>query len=148
MKKRLIAIGLTVILAISMFGCTSPEPGNVTWEVPIENFMNEPHLTSDEVFVPVGDTFTLVLGSNPTTGFQWSENAIIASNSSSSDRILKQVSHEYIAPDSELAGAAGQEIWTFETVNKGSVIVSLEYSRPWEGGEKAEWTYEVTVTVK
>jgi hypothetical protein len=24
----------------------------------------------------------------------------------------------------------------------------MEYSRPWEGGEQAEWTFNLTVTVK
>jgi predicted secreted protein len=148
MKKILLiaAIGLVLILAISLFAFPSPAE-TVSWEVPTENFMNQPYLYDDQVEVPVGALFTLLLGSNPTTGFQWSEHAIIASNSSSSARILKQVSHEYIAPDSEMPGAAGKEAWTFETVNKGSAIISMEYSRPWEGGEKAEWAYAVTVTV-
>jgi hypothetical protein len=27
-------------------------------------------------------------------------------------------------------------------------IYTMEYSRPWEGGEKGEWTFTLTVIVK
>ena len=47
-----------------------------------------------------------------------------------------------------IAGTPGQEVWTFEALKKGSSTVSLEYDRPWEGGEKGEWTFELTVVVK
>lgn len=141
MKFRLIAVGLVIILAVMLTACAAEKPGMVSWEVPIENFMNLPD-HSDEIEVPAGDTFTLILGSNPTTGFQWDENAAISDIS-----ILEQVSHEFIEPDSELVGASGKQKWTFDALKKGTVTVSLEYSRPWEGGEKGEWTYEIEVTV-
>jgi len=88
----------------------------------------------------------LTLGSNPTTGFQWSEEAQI-----SDAGILKQTSHEFVGPDSDPPpppGTPGQEVWTFEALKAGTGQISMEYSRPWEGGEKAEWTYTLTVTVK
>jgi inhibitor of cysteine peptidase len=86
----------------------------------------------------------LSLCSNPTTGFQWSETANISDTS-----VLEQVSHEYIAPKgSAKAGAAGQEVWTFRALSEGDSTVALEYSRPWEGGEKGEWTFELAVEVE
>ena len=45
-------------------------------------------------------------------------------------------------------GAAGKEVWTFEAIKKGTTKVRMEYSQPWEGGLKAEWTYTLTVTVE
>jgi len=45
-------------------------------------------------------------------------------------------------------GTPGKEVWTFKTLKKGTTEVSMEYSRPWEGGEKAEWTFDLVVTVK
>ena len=145
MKFKLIAIGLTIVLALSLMACSTSEPGTVSWEVPIDNFMNQPH-HSDQIEVPVGDILTLTLGSNPTTGFQWSEEALI-----SDAGILKQTSHEFVGPDSDPPpppGTPGQEVWTFEALKAGTATVSLEYSRPWEGGEKGEWTYTLTVIVK
>ncbi|HIE17804.1 MAG TPA: hypothetical protein EYP71_06365 [Dehalococcoidia bacterium] len=45
-------------------------------------------------------------------------------------------------------GAAGQEVWTFEALKKGSCTVSMQYSRPWESEEKATWRFSLTVSIK
>jgi inhibitor of cysteine peptidase len=44
-------------------------------------------------------------------------------------------------------GTAGQEVWTFKAFKTGKSTISIEYSRPWEGGEKAAWTFVLTVLV-
>ena len=64
------------------------------------------------------------------------------------EALIKQTDHEYIAPDTDVPGTPGEEVWTFEVKEKGETTLSMEYSRPWEGGEKAEWTFELTITVK
>jgi hypothetical protein len=33
-------------------------------------------------------------------------------------------------------------------MEKGTAQVSMEYSRPWEGGEQGEWTLGLTVIVE
>ena len=86
------------------------------------------------------------LCSNPNTGFQWSEEAQI-----SDSVILKQEDHKFIGPESKPLpppGTPGQEIWNFKALKQGSSEVYLEYKRPWEGGEKGEWTCTINVTVK
>ncbi len=146
MKIKLFALALVVMAALPFAACaqpTPPQPDGVTWEVSYDNFVNTPHLSNDVVHVPAGADFDLILGSNPTTGFSWSETAQI-----SDAAVLKQVSHEYIASSGDMAGAAGREVWKFQTLQKGETTVHLEYGRPWEGGEKAEWTYTVTVNVE
>jgi inhibitor of cysteine peptidase len=145
MKIKLIILGLAGILVLSLAACSAAEPGAVSREVPIDNFMNQ-HEQNDRISVPVGGVLTLTLGSNPTTGFQWSEEAQI-----SDVGILEQTGHEFIGPESDTPpppGTPGQEVWTFKAVKSGTTSIYLEYSRPWEGGEKAEWTYTLTVTVK
>ena len=58
-------------------------------------------------------------------------------------------SGEYKPPEAKnIVGGAGKEIWTFKALKKGATEVSMQYGRPWEGGEKEEWTFTVTVTVK
>lgn len=143
MKNILLLLVLVTVLALPFTGCAQEKPGEVAWEVPIDNFTGQPHPQGDEVIVPEGDTFRLSLGSNPTTGFNWSEAAQI-----SNAAVLKQVNHEYIAPDGSMPGASGKEVWEFQTLEKGEATVYLEYSRSWDGGEKAEWTYTVTVKVE
>jgi inhibitor of cysteine peptidase len=84
------------------------------------------------------------LCSNPTTGFLWSETAQITDQA-----VLQQTAHEMVsAEDQDVVGAAGSEVWTFKALKKGESTVSMEYSRPWEGGEKGEWTFSLTVVAK
>ena len=45
-------------------------------------------------------------------------------------------------------GTPGEEQWTFKATGEGTTQISMEYSRPWEGGEKGEWTFVLTVIVK
>jgi len=145
MKSKIIMVGLMVVLALALFACSSPVSTKVYVEVPIDDFMNQNHLTG-QVEVTAGESFTVTLGSNPTTGFRWAEEAQISDTG-----VLEQVKHEFIGPESEPPpppGTPGQEVWTFEALEKGTTTVSMEYSRPWEGGEKGEWTFNLTVVVK
>ncbi len=151
MKFKLITVGLMVVMALSLLACApeaAEEPGapnKVYIQVVCDDFMNQKHITG-EFEIAVGGELTVVLCSNPTTGFQWAEEAQISDTG-----VLKQVDHEFIGPESEPPpppGTPGQEVWIFEAFEKGTTIVSMEYGRPWEGGEKGEWTYTLTVTVK
>ena len=106
--------------------------------------MNQKHINK-QIEIASGSSFEVTLCSNPTTGFQWEEAQI------SNETVLKQVDRQFISPNSEPPpppGTPGQEIWTFEAIQKGSSTVSIRYSRPWEGGEKGEWTFTLAVTVK
>ena len=141
MKSKLIVIGLMTVLALSLLAC-STAPKEVSAEVSIDDFMSQKHI-SKQLEVPTGGVLTVTLGSNPTTGFSWSENAQI-----SDQTVLQQTGHEFIPPEEAIPGAGGQEVWTFKALKAGTTTVSMEYSRPWEGGEKGEWTFNLAVTVK
>ncbi len=111
--------------------------------IPIEEFQNQPHI--DVVMsTVVGGELTVTLGSNPTTGFQWSEDAEISDES-----VLKQVSHEFAGPGiDEPPGTSGEEVWTFRALKKGTVTTFLEYSRPWLEEDVDHWTVTITTTIK
>jgi predicted secreted protein len=113
-------------------------------EVSCDEFSSENH-TSREAELSVGDLLKVTLCSNQTTGFQWSETANI-----SDATILEQVSHEYVPPQSTQSqvGASGQEVWVFRALEEGTTTVYMEYSRPWQGGERGVWTFELAVTVE
>jgi len=133
-----------VAISLCLFAC-SPAPKQASVEASCDDFYEHQHI-SQEVEVAVDGSLTVTLCSNPTTGFQWSESAQI-----SDQTVLEQVDHKFVSPESEPPpppGTPGQEIWTFKALKKGTTEVSLEYSRPWEGGEKATWTFVLTVTVK
>lgn len=63
---------------------------------------------------------------------------------------MEQVSHEYVPPQGTQSqvGASGREVWVFRALEKGTTTVYMEYSRPWQGGEKGVWTFELTVNVE
>jgi len=65
--------------------------------------------------------------------------------------VEEQVAHKFVSPEREPPpppGTPGKEVWTFKALKQGKSIISMEYSRPWEGGTKAEWTFVLTVVVK
>jgi len=130
-----------VAISLGLFACTSAAK-QAEVSVDIDDFMEQKHI-SKEVEVAVDGSLTVTLGSNQTTGFKW-ELAEITDES-----VLEYVDDEYVPPeDTGVVGAGGKEIWTFKALKKGTTEVSMEYSRPWEGGEKAEWTFVLTVVVK
>lgn len=142
MKSKLILVCAVTAALLCLCAC-SPKP--LALDVSCDDFMKLQNI-SKEVQVPVGDSFTVTLCSNPTTGFQWSESAQISDGT-----VLQQADHKFISPESEPPpppGTPGQEVWTFQALKKGKTTVSMEYSRPWEGGEKGTWTFVLTVTVK
>ena len=144
MKLKLILTFTMVAISLYLFACC-PAPKQASVEIPCDDFYKQHHI-SKEVEIPVDGSLTVTLCSNPTTGFLWSESAQI-----SDQAILQQTDHEFISPQHEPPpppGTPSQEVWTFKALKKGSSSISAEYSRPWEGGEKAEWTFVLNVVVK
>ncbi len=144
MKIKPILMLTAIVVSMLLVACAAP--GQKAWvEVSYDEFNDNPHV-NQMLEVQAGETFEVKLGSNPTTGFQWSEEAQISDTA-----ITIQESHEFIGPESEPPpppGTPGQEVWTFKALKKGSSTIYLEYSRPWEGGEQGEWTCTVNVVVK
>ena len=144
MKSKLILMGTMVAISLYLFACL-PTPKQVSVDVSCDDFMKLKHI-SQEVEVAVDGSFTVTLCSNPTTGFLWSESAQI-----SDQTVVQQTGHKFEAPETTeppIEGAPGKEVWTFKALKKGETTISMEYSRPWEGGEKAAWTFILTVVVK
>ena len=145
MKLKPTLICAMVATSLCLFACAPAKQASV--EVSCDDFMKLQHI-SKEVEVAVDGSLTVTLCSNPSTGFQWSESAQI-----SDQTILQQTGHEFLPPEGEndqppAPGTPGKEVWTFKALKKGTSTISLEYSRPWEGGEKGEWTFVLTVVVK
>ena len=143
MKTRLILMGSLAVISLCLFGC-SPVPKQVSVEASCDDFY-EHQVISQEVQVAVDGSLTVTLCSNPSTGFQWESASI------SDQTVLQEVDHKFVSPESELPpplGTPSQEVWTFQALKKGTSTISMEYSRPWEGGEKGAWAFVLSVTVK
>jgi inhibitor of cysteine peptidase len=141
MKVKIGIICTLAALATVMFGCTLA-PGQASVNLSCDDFASQNQITR-ELSVKAGDSFTVTLCSNPTTGFQW-ESAVISDQS-----VLTETNHQFVGPEDEnLVGAGGKDVWTFQALKKGTSTISIAYSRPWEGGEKGVWTFTAVVTVK
>ncbi|MCC7161812.1 MAG: protease inhibitor I42 family protein [Anaerolineae bacterium] len=96
------------------------------------------------VSLKAGDTMTVQLASNPSTGYSWQ---VISDNAA----VLEQVGEPQfdLGSKTPMPGAGGTETFTFRAVGAGTTTLTLLYSRPWERGTKPTpqntWTADVTV---
>jgi inhibitor of cysteine peptidase len=74
-----------------------------------------------------GQTLTVTLPSNPTTGFRW----VVAD---AAPGVLRSLGPEvYVTPeDAGLVGAGGQSIWRYQAYQAGEGRLLMQYQRPWE----------------
>ena len=138
MKQFLILLLTVTIILCCVSGCSSGT--DVFFSC--DDFTQQQNLGA-EVTVSPGETVTVTLCSNASTGFAWGESAAIADST-----VLEQTGHKFIAPGESKPGASGQQEWTFKALKKGTTTAYMEYSRPWEGGEKGVWKFTLTVIVK
>ena len=91
-----------------------------------------------EAWIRVGRTITFTLCSNASTGFAWGTLKY-------DHAALVLTKHLSIPPTTPTPGAAGTERWTFRVLRATTSSVSVQYSRPWTGGEKGLWTLTLKV---
>ena len=143
-SKWFIGILSLSLLVLLLVACSSPN--QKAWvEVSCDEFYDNHHISTN-LEVQAGETYEVKLCSNPSTGFEWSEDSQISDTT-----VIQQENHKFVGPESEPPpppGTPRQEVWTFKALKQGSSTIYLEYGRPWEGGEKGEWTLTIDVTVK
>jgi inhibitor of cysteine peptidase len=142
MKKLIILCLVSILLVpLLMVGCSG---GPKTIEISLDEFVAQNNIVKN-IDLSLSDILTVKLGSNPTTGYSWNENATMLT----AQKIITQQSYDYVEPTSTgIVGAGGTSVWTFKAVAAGVGIIQLSYSRPWEGGEKDTYTLTINVTVK
>lgn len=89
----------------------------------------------------MGQRLSISLSGNPSTGYIWEPREEIMLRA---EGILRQVKVEF-KPESDLLGAPGKMILSFEAVGLGSIGLELVYWRPWE--REPVKTYLVKVEV-
>jgi len=134
MKAKLILTCVMAVILLSLCAC-SPATEQASTDIL--------YAWHQETEIAVGDSLTVTLESNATTGFQWELAEI------SDQTVLAEVGHEYQAPEAGAAvGAGGQEVWTFKALKKGKSTISMQYLRPWEEDVEPAQTFALTVVVK
>lgn len=90
-----------------------------------------------------GQKFTIILESNPTTGFGWQLTKPL------DESIVKFIDSEFRTLATKFPpppGTGGIEIWTFEAIGVGTTEIFMEYLRPWEDAPpEKEQTFTVIV---
>jgi inhibitor of cysteine peptidase len=97
--------------------------------------------TNATLSAKINEQFYITLGSNPTTGYEWQIGSV------SNPDIVEFVSSEYIPPESQLPGAGGKQVLTFNALQEGNATVMLQYVRPWETGVPPVSLYVAEVAV-
>ena len=92
------------------------------------------------VVLDIGDTMTVALGANPSTGFSWKIASLHMPN-------LAFQNHTYIPREPVMPGSPGISTFTFAATAPGSSELCLAYARPWMKDVPPISTFRVTVTV-
>jgi predicted secreted protein len=140
MKIKVIAIATLLLISLSLSSCIITSR-LINVDILCEEFRESPNSIINDFQIEIGDKITVKLCSNTTTGFKWNYNM-------SGDNALSEEDHDFEELDSDVVGASGIEVWTFEGSAKGTTVVLMEYSQPWVGGIKKEWTYRMNITVQ
>jgi inhibitor of cysteine peptidase len=137
MKFKLILACTLIATLVAVSACSSVLGAMAPNEVQVDN-----SYTGKEVEIAQDGILTITLESNPTTGFAWEVKDIANKD------IVEFMSNEFQSSENGLIGGGGAEVWTFKALAQGKTTITMEYSRPWEGGEKAERTFFLTVVHK
>jgi len=146
MKSELVLACAMVVISLCLLAC-SPSAKQVSVNISWDDFKKDQHIRR-EVAVTTNGSLTVTLYSNPTEGRQWSEAQI------SDQTVIEQADRKFVPPEDlddrpPPPGSPGKEVWTFRTLKKGMSTISMEYTHPWEGGEKEPMlTFALTVVVK
>lgn len=90
-----------------------------------------------------GKEFTLVLASNPTTGYHWE---IVGELDGA---VVEFVGQDYQSTSEPgLVGGGGLDIWTFKAVGEGETTITLGHYPPSNDPVDPEETQTFTVVVK
>ena len=81
--------------------------------------------------------FTIMLGSNPTTGYVW--EATFDSD------LLKLKKKDFLASDAVSVGSGGKEIFTFLPLKTGKTEILMIRKRPWESTSIEERVFPILI---
>lgn len=88
------------------------------------------------IVVKVGESFTISLESNPTTGYAWDAEY---------DSSFIDESKSSFIPISEAMGAGGKELFEFQSKRAGVTVITLKHNRPWESEARKTLIFKVDI---
>jgi inhibitor of cysteine peptidase len=92
----------------------------------------------ENITINKGQKFTIILESNPTSGFRWLPTY---------DRsIINIISLDFQPSTSTRIGSTGKDIFTFKAITSGTTLLKMVYKRSWEEQFVAEKTFFIDIT--
>ncbi len=118
--------------------------GNGCAQTPVQPIMKSRVYTAQDssIQAAVGQEFTIILDSNPTTGYSWEFS------SPPDEQIIELIDSSFQPPRTRLKGAGGKQLWIFRAAASGQTTISLKYIRPWEKGIPPVRTASFAVVVE
>jgi len=142
MKLRSVAIASLVVLILQIlpFVACITTSHDYYVDISCDEFADNPKGLHDDFNIEIGDKIHVKLCSNLSTGFKWDYDM-------TEDNVLKEEDYDFEEPSNGVTGVPGKEVWTFEAIGKGTTVIDMEYSQPWQSGVEAQWTYGITIVV-
>lgn len=138
--RRSSVIALAACTMVFAAACSKSEPAPSPEPVQPRTVELTEANNDSTVTVGVGDTVTLRLASNPSTGYSWkvTEEPDAA--------VLESQGMTYEEPSSDAIGAGGTGVWTFKAAADGSTGIKMDYVGPGTDAEVGQ-SFAVTVQV-
>lgn len=97
--------------------------------------------------VSVGDTITVVLEGNPTTGYTW-ESDLLATGFATLILLDDEPLYTPAETDSQIVGGGGTFTFDFQAITAGPAEIKLKYWRPFEPETEPLETFSVDLTIE
>lgn len=124
---------LITLLLLAAAGCRTS--GGYAYDLTIKD-------TGRTLDLKSGDVVRIVLKSNPSTGYFWSEDGAPDSD------VLRLYTKQFLQQETRknIVGAPGMQEFIYKAVGSGETGIRLSYKRPWEKTLPAE-TFQLRIII-
>jgi len=128
MKKIFCLISVALVIAAALAACSGAQAADVYGR------------DDTDISVLSGQTFTIKLDENPTTGYAWVSSV-------SDETIVKEQSSGYepSAAGTQIVGSGGTRSFIYKAQKAGVATITFVYRRSWEETPAETIVYNVTV---
>lgn len=141
MKRRFLLWISAILLTACINPSSTPTATFPPSPVETENVSLEPTDPTQLITVKAGETFDLVVPSNPSTGYHWDIIPELDAN------LVEFAEQNYFADQPVVPGSGGMEVWTFRAINPGDTTIVLGYYPPNDDAD-AEETVTFSIRVE
>jgi len=145
-KKTILTLLVLMLALVGVISAASEneESYRFSFSINDQDKVEQAFTSSDVVTIALkpSDQLILYIPANATTGYQW------VLKDDFEDKFVHLVSTDYVAPESEMMGAGGTSVWTFNANEEGVTTLAFEYIRPWETDVEPEIVLLVQVHIK